>query len=104
MNAIPHSPELDDAWMRLRTVIDPELGINIVDLGLVYSAELREGALDVAVTLTTRGCPLHEVIVEGIRRALEGLPNVRESRVSVVWDPPWNSSMMSEVAREKLGR
>jgi metal-sulfur cluster biosynthetic enzyme len=104
MNTNPTPPELNDIWARLRTVIDPELGINIVDLGLVYSAELQEGTLEVAMTLTTRGCPLHEVIVEGIRRALEGLPDVRESRVNVVWDPPWNPSMMNETAREKLGR
>ncbi|MFZ4695645.1 MAG: metal-sulfur cluster assembly factor, partial [Verrucomicrobiia bacterium] len=100
MNTNPTSPELNDIWARLRTVIDPELGINIVDLGLVYSAELQEGTLEVVVTLTTRGCPLHEVIVEGIQRALEGLPNVCESQVNVVWDPPWNPSMMNETARE----
>lgn len=100
----PSSPELDTAWARLRTVIDPEIGLNLVDLGLVYSVELKEGALDVAITLTTRGCPMHDMIVEGCRRALDGIPGVRESNINVVWDPPWNPEMMSAEAKRQLGR
>lgn len=104
MNTTPTQPELEAAWARLRTVIDPEIGMNLVDLGLVYSVELKDGVLEVALTLTTRGCPMHEMIVEGVKRALEGIPNVGGVRVSVVWDPPWNPEMMSEDARAKLGR
>jgi metal-sulfur cluster biosynthetic enzyme len=103
MNPTP-CPQTDAAWARLKTVIDPELGMNLVDLGLVYSVEFKDGALAVAVTLTTRGCPMHAMIVEGCRRALEGIPGVREARVEVVWDPPWNPARMSEDARAKMGR
>lgn len=88
----------------LGRVIDPELGINIVDLGLVYSAELRERRVEVAMTLTTPGCPLAGQITEMAESAIwREVPGVEEVEVRLVWSPPWRPAMMSENARDRLG-
>jgi metal-sulfur cluster biosynthetic enzyme len=88
----------------LKGVIDPELGINIVDLGLVYETRISaEGRLDVIMTLTSPGCPLGPVIETEVRRALSGLFGVEEIAVTIVWTPRWTPEMMSEDARLELG-
>ena len=79
----------------LRQVIDPELGCNIVDLGLIYSIEIAGDKVRVAMTLTTPGCPMHESISQGARIVLLGLDGVIDAKVEVVWDPPWHPSMMT---------
>jgi len=83
----------------LRQVIDPELGCNIVDLGLVYSARINGASVVVVMTLTTPGCPMHESIAQGVQTALLGLEGVADVDVQIVWDPPWHPSMMSEQGR-----
>ena len=87
----------------LREVIDPELGCNIVDLGLVYSVTITNGKVSVVMTLTTPGCPMHESIRYGAQNALLGLDGVDEASVEVVWDPPWHPSMMTEYGRAVTG-
>jgi metal-sulfur cluster biosynthetic enzyme len=87
----------------LRQVIDPELGCNIVDLGLVYSVIIDGGHVAVVMTLTTPGCPMHDSIAEGVRTALLYLDGVEDAEVEVVWDPPWHPSMMTDVGREATG-
>lgn len=89
----------------LRTVIDPELGVNIVDLGLVYEVAIDEDAGKVAIemTLTTPGCPLSGFLDDQIRGCLAQLPQVREVSIELVWEPAWYPEMMSEAARETLG-
>lgn len=88
----------------LEQVIDPELGIDIVNLGLVYGAELFEGGhCVVTMTLTTMGCPLADVIVDEVEQALKQLPNVTTSEVEIVWYPAWEPSKMSRYARIALG-
>ena len=87
----------------LRQVIDPELGCNIVDLGLVYSVEIAGSIVRVTMTLTTQGCPMHESIRLGVQEALLNLDGVTEADVQVVWDPPWHPSMMTEVGRAATG-
>jgi len=87
----------------LRQVIDPELGCNIVDLGLVYSITITGTTVSVVMTLTTPGCPMHESIQCGVRNALLNLEGVDEAQVEVVWDPPWNPSMMTEAGRAATG-
>lgn len=96
---------LNESTLRdaLRAVVDPEIGLNIVDLGLVYSAAVRDGVASVTMTLTTQGCPMHESLVEGVRTVLLGLPGVTDAEVEVVWDPPWHPSMISESAKAGLG-
>ena len=83
----------------LRQVIDPELGCNIVDLGLIYSVAITGNKVTVVMTLTTPGCPMHESIRWGARTALLNLDDVDDAEVEVVWDPPWHPSMMTEVGR-----
>ena len=87
----------------LRQVIDPELGCNIVDLGLVYSVTVTGNKVDVAMTLTTPGCPMHESIRWGARTALLNIEEVDDAEVEVVWDPPWHPSMMTELGRRTAG-
>jgi len=95
-------------WEQLRTCFDPEIPINIVELGLVYSCELGrredgERKVDVKMTLTAPGCGMGEILVEDVRSKLELLPAIAEADVELVFDPPWNQSMMSEVARLETG-
>ena len=87
----------------LRQVNDPELGCNIVDLGLVYGVTIDGAKVSVAMTLTTHGCPMHESIRAGAEQALLGLEIVEEADVQVVWDPPWHPSMMTEFGRAATG-
>ncbi len=88
----------------LELVIDPELGIDIVNLGLVYDLDLdEEGNLTVTMTLTAMGCPLAGTIVEQVKRSVEDLPEVKSTEVNIVWNPPWNKDMMSRYAKIALG-
>lgn len=88
----------------LEQVIDPELGIDIVNLGLVYGVELLEaGHCVVKMTLTTMGCPLADVITDEIMKALKSVPEVQTSEVKLVWYPAWDTSKMSRYARIALG-
>jgi metal-sulfur cluster biosynthetic enzyme len=88
----------------LKQVIDPEIGINIVDLGLVYETSVTdEGTVDVVMTLTSPGCPLGPVIHSEVNRALGDLDGVNAVAVNIVWSPPWRPEMMSEDAKLELG-
>ena len=87
----------------LRQVIDPELGCNIVDLGLIYSVTINGARVSVVMTLTTPGCPMHESIRWGAQTALLNLEDVEEADVEIVWDPPWHPSMMTEFGRAATG-
>ena len=98
-------PALDEALVRetLRGVEDPELGCNIIDLGLIYSIVIEGAKVSVQMTLTTQGCPMHESMVEGVRLALLNLEQVQAVEVEVVWDPPWNADMMTDLGKAMLG-
>ncbi len=88
----------------LRKVIDPELGINIVDLGLVYSAEVADDRVHVVMTMTTPACPMNSYLTEQARsRLTEELAGVKAVEVELAWDPPWAPEMMSPVAKKQLG-
>lgn len=84
-------------------VIDPELGRNIVELGLVYEATLADGIARITMTLTTPGCPAGPMIVAGVRSAAGGLPDVGEVVVDVVWTPRWTPERMTPEVRRELG-
>jgi len=95
-------------WKQLRTCFDPEIPINIVDLGLVYEATLRpreDGRrdVDIRMTLTAPGCGMGEILVDDVRNKLELIPTIAEADVELVFDPPWTRSMMSEAARLETG-
>jgi metal-sulfur cluster biosynthetic enzyme len=98
-------PGIDEGILRdaLRHVIDPELGCNIIDLGLVYSLEISGAKVLVQMTLTTPGCPMHESIAYGVQMALLGLDGVDDVEVELVWDPPWNPALMTPEGRVQLG-
>ncbi len=94
----------DDVREGLKQVYDPEIGINIVDLGLVYDADISgDGDVLVTMTLTSLGCPLGPVIVQEVQGALNDLPGIREVDVKLVWSPPWTPEQMSEDAKDELG-
>ena len=96
------------AWQQMRSCYDPEIPINIVELGLVYECEVRpreDGGRIVAVkmTLTAPGCGMGDVLVQDVKEKIEIIPTVAMAEVELVFDPPWNQSMMSEAARLQTG-
>lgn len=95
-------------WEGLKTVYDPEIPVNIVDLGLVYEvkilkAEEDQHRIEVKMSMTAPGCAMGDVLKLDAEKALMAIPGVRQAAVEVVFDPPWNQSMMSEAARLQLG-
>ena len=87
----------------LREVVDPELGVNIVDLGLVYAIEVVDEEIHVTMTMTTPACPLRDYIRDIVESTLlDRLPGAQGVVVDIVQDPPWSEDMMSEVARRQL--
>ena len=94
----------DSMLSALENVIDPELGIDIVNLGLVYDVDLDdEGEATVTMTLTSMGCPMGPVIVDQVETALSELPEVKNTNVNIVWNPPWSKDKMSRYAKIALG-
>lgn len=88
----------------LRGVIDPEVGVNIVDLGLVYGVEISKNRLHIDLTMTTPACPMGEMILDDVHEALTALaPTDVEIDIELVWDPPWSPDKMSDHARKHLG-
>lgn len=89
----------------LRTVYDPELPVNIYDLGLIYGLSVEEvtGTVHIRMTLTAPGCPVAQTFPGVVERAVEEVPGVEEATVELVWDPPWSQEHMSEAARLELG-
>ena len=92
----------DDIYEVLRECYDPEIPVNIVDLGLVYGVEVEGSAVNIIMTLTAPGCQMGGTIRENIEDKLLGLPDCERANVEIVWDPPWTPHMMSEEARKKL--
>ena len=88
----------------LTDVFDPELGLNVIELGLIYNiAEGQSGDVVIAMTMTTKGCPMHDHISEAVQWAALQVPHVASVRVDVIWDPPWSPERMTSEAKEKLG-
>ena len=87
----------------LRKVLDPELHINIVDLGLVYDVREEGGVVEVEMTLTSPGCPLASVIDKDVKEVVMKIPGIKKVTLELVWDPPWTSDMMSDEAKAELG-
>ena len=95
-------------WDQLRTCYDPEIPINIVELGLIYECELQrndDGSrnVDVKMTLTAPGCGMGDFLAQDVKDKIEAIPTIRQASVEIVFDPPWNQSMMSEAARLETG-
>ena len=95
-------------WQQLRTCFDPEIPINVVELGLVYACDLEpmedgRRKANIRMTLTAPGCGMGDILVEDVRTKIERVPTIAEADVELVFDPPWNQSMMSEAARLETG-
>ena len=94
----------DDILESLKEVYDPEIGVNIVDLGLVYDAVSDDiNNVEVTMTLTSMGCPLGPQIISDVQQAVGKMDGAGEVQVRIVWSPPWSPAMMSEDARDELG-
>ena len=89
-------------WAALSEVQDPEMPINLVDLGVIYGIDERDGVVEVDLTFTAMGCPASDFILDDIRERLLREEGVREVRVKVVWDPPWTSARMTQAGRDAL--
>lgn len=94
----------EDILRTLRTVNDPEVGVNIVDLGLIYGTEIRGDTVRIVMTMTTPACPMHSYLTEEVREAiLIQEEDVEKVDVQLVWDPPWSPRMISERGKRQLG-
>jgi metal-sulfur cluster biosynthetic enzyme len=94
----------EEVYSALRKCMDPEIPVNIVDLGLIYDVKVKpENDVDIKMTMTTRGCPLHDTLVSDVKRYVGKINGIRGIDVEIVWDPPWNIDKMDPVVREKMG-
>lgn len=92
----------EEVLAALREVIDPEMGIDIVSMGLVYEIRIEGTGVFIKMTLTMRGCPMHDAIVNGVRLVLMNLNAVDDVEVELVWDPLWSPAMMTPEAQARL--
>ena len=94
----------EQVYTALKKCMDPEIPVNVVDLGLIYGIKINEeNNIDIEMTMTTRGCPLHDTLVSDVKRYVGKIDGVKNVNVSIVWDPPWSMEKMSPSVRENLG-
>lgn len=94
----------DELFVAISTVIDPEVGFNLVEMGLIYEATCdAEGNAKVIMTLSTKACPMHQLIQQWVKESVEKLPNTKEVEVEVVWEPVWNITMADDNVIKALG-
>ena len=100
-----HPPPLTEDQVRdlLRGVIDPDIGVNIVDLGLVYGVTIDEGSIRIAMTLTTPACPYGPQLIQETRYIVMAQDGVENVDVDIVWEPPWSMELISEATRLEMG-
>lgn len=110
--SLPENATEDDIenllWEQMKTVYDPEIPVNVVDLGLIYKCDMQRDddgkrVVDVSMTLTAPGCGMGDILVDDVRSKLELVPSIDRVNVELTFDPPWNHNMMSEVARLETG-
>jgi metal-sulfur cluster biosynthetic enzyme len=94
----------EQVYSALRKCMDPEIPVNVVDLGLIYGVQVNpENNIDIKMTMTTRGCPLHDTLVSDVKRYVGRINGIGNINVEIVWDPPWNIEKMEPTTREKMG-
>ncbi len=98
-----NKPRIEDINAALYTCMDPEIPVNIMDLGLVYDVDIDEQHVVITMTLTARGCPMSQRIANDVKNRVEAVENVDSAEVKIVWDPQWTPSMISPAGRKKLG-
>ena len=93
----------EDVMKALKECLDPEIGINVVDLGFIYEVKVDGKKVFIKMSLTTPGCPMHSFITQDIRNKVNDIEGVEEVDVQLVWDPPWSVDRISDEAKKKLG-
>ena len=96
------APLATRVWSALAEIDDPEMPVNLVDLGLVYGVDVVEGRVGLRLTFTAMGCPATDMILSDIRERLGREPGVEEVRIEVVWDPPWSAARLTPLGRDTL--
>jgi len=103
-NVAPQQVSKEQIFSELRKCMDPEVPVNVVDLGLIYGVDVSEkNDIDIKMTMTTRGCPLHDTLVNDVKKYLNKIDGVGSINVQIVWDPPWSIEKMNPAVRERLG-
>jgi len=94
----------EELFLAISTVIDPEVGFNLVEMGLIYDAVCDdEGNVKVTMTLSTKACPMHQLIQQWVKESVEKMANIKEVEVEVVWEPVWNITMADDNVKKALG-
>jgi metal-sulfur cluster biosynthetic enzyme len=94
----------EQVYAALKKCMDPEIPVNVVDLGLIYGVKVAGGKdVDIKMTMTTRGCPLHDTLISDVKRYVGKVNGIGNINVDIVWDPPWSLEKMNQDVREKLG-
>lgn len=95
----------DELFLAISNVIDPEVGYNLVEMGLIYDASCDEdGNAYVKMTLSTKACPMHQMILQWVKDAVKKMKDIKEVEIDLVWEPAWNISMASEHVKKALSR
>ncbi|RLA77597.1 MAG: DNA methyltransferase [Epsilonproteobacteria bacterium] len=93
----------EELFLAISTVVDPEVGFNLVEMGLIYDAECdADGNAKITMTLSTKACPLHQMIMQWVKEAVEKMPDIKDVDVEVVWEPAWNISMADDNVKAAL--
>ena len=92
-----------DVMKVLKKCFDPEIGISLVDLGLIYDVQVNKDKVNIKMTLTNPGCPMHSFMLNDVEENVKKMKGVKEVKVELVWDPPWSPDKMSKEAKKKLG-
>jgi len=101
---MPDKVTQEEVYSALRKCMDPEIPVNVVDLGLIYGVKVNEeNNVDIEMTMTTRGCPLHDTLVSDVKRYVGKINGVAGINVSIVWDPPWSVDKIEPSVRDQLG-
>jgi metal-sulfur cluster biosynthetic enzyme len=101
---MPDKVTQEEVYSALRKCMDPEIPVNVVDLGLIYGVKVNEeNNIDIEMTMTTRGCPLHDTLVSDVKRYVGKITGVAGVNVSIVWDPPWSVDKIEPTVRDQLG-
>ena len=94
----------EELFLAVSTVIDPEVGFNLVEMGLIYDAECdKDGNAKITMTLSTKACPLHQMIVQWVKESVEKMANIKSVEVDLVWEPVWNITMAEDNVKKALG-
>jgi len=99
----PYAEREQQITENLKQIYDPEIPMNIVDLGLIYGFEWSDDTVKLKMTLTAPGCPVAGILAEEVKAAIEKVPNVKAASVEMIWDPPWSPDRMSEFAKRQFG-